>query len=127
MRPTKFTPPPFLSGSIVPDSYTGSEQRRNRHAERPDSFPPLSGPGTQRGDARLDDQTWHMRLGWRQRLRQWYAWHFSAGSQRAVPRRLDDQWDALHERVLVSTTEGPLDCIARTHPSLRMVIYTSLT
>lgn len=125
--PTKLTLPPFLSGSIVPNSYAGSGQRRNRHADRQDSYPPLSDPGTQCWDARLDGQTCHTRLGWRQRLRQWYARHFSAECQRAIPRRLDDQWDALHEWVLAPTTEGPLDCIARTHPSLRMVIYTSLT
>jgi hypothetical protein len=104
-----------------------TSQRRNRHADRQVSYPPLSGTGTQRWDTRLEDQTWHTRLGWHQRLRQWYAKHFSAGCQHAVPRRLDDQWDALHERVLAPPIEGTLDCIARTHPSWRMVIYTSLT
>jgi hypothetical protein len=127
MRPTERTLPPFLSGNIVPDSYASSKQRRNRHADGQDSFSPLSGPGAQRGDARLDNQTWHTRLGWHQRLGQWYAKHCFAGCQRAVSRRLDDQWDALPERVLAPTIEGPLDCIARTHPSLRMVVYTSLT
>ena len=123
----KLTLPPFLSGRIFPKSHAGLEQRRHRHADHQDAFPPLPGPGTQRGDARLEGQTWHMRLGWRQRLRQWYAKHFFAGCQRAIPQRLDDQWDALHARGLAPTIEGSLDCIARTHPSLRMVIYTSLT
>ncbi len=124
---TKVTLPPFLSGRIFPKHHAGSEQRRNRHTDHQDSFPPLSGPRTQRWDAWRDGQTWHTCLGWRQRLRQWYAERFSAVGQRAVPRRLDEQWDTLHERVRAPTTEGPLDCIARTHPSLRMVVYTSLT
>jgi len=123
----KLTLPPFLSGRIFPKSHAGLEQRRHRHADHQDASPPLSGPGTQRGDARLDSQTWHMRLGWRQRLRQWDVRQCVAGGQRAVPQRLDDQWDALHERVLALPSEGPLDSIARTHPSLRTVIYTSLT
>jgi hypothetical protein len=62
MRPTKLTLPPCLSGDIVPESYAGPAQRRNRHADRQDSFPPLPGIGTQRGDARLDGQTWHTAL-----------------------------------------------------------------
>ena len=85
MKPTKLTPPPYLSESIVPDSYAGSARRRNRHADRLGSFPLLSDTGTQRGDARLDDQTWRMCLRWCQRLRQWYAKHFSEGSQRVTP------------------------------------------
>jgi hypothetical protein len=110
MKPTKLTP-----------------QRRNCRAVHPDSFPPLSVPGNQRWDAQLDGEPWYTCLGWYQRLRQRYTRHFSAGNRRTVHQRLDDQWDALHERVRASTTEGLLDCIARTHPSLRTVIYTSLT
>jgi hypothetical protein len=113
----KLTLPPFLSGRIFPKS----------HADRQDAFPPLPGPGSQRGDARLDGQTWHMRLGWRQRLCQWEVRHCSAEGQRAVPQRLDEQWDAQRERVLALPIDGPLDSLTRTHPSLRLVIYTSLT
>jgi|SoiMetStandDraft_2_1073263.scaffolds.fasta_scaffold43416_1 hypothetical protein len=127
MMPTKFTLLPCLSKNIVPDSYAGSEHRRNHHAAHPDSLLPLSDTGTQRWDAWLDGQTWHSCLRWRQRLRQWYARHFSARESACSPRRLDDQWDALHERVQAPTTEDSVACIAQTHPSLRMGIYTSLT
>jgi hypothetical protein len=120
----KLTLPPFLSGRIVPKSHAGLEQRRHRHADRLDAVPPLSSPGTERGDTRLDGQTWRRR--WRQRLRQWEVRPCFAGDQCAVPLRLDDQWDARHERVRAPITEGLLDGIARTHPSLRLVIYTAL-
>jgi hypothetical protein len=93
----KLTLPPFLSGRIVPKSHAGIEQRRYRHADRLDAVPPLSSPGTERGDTRLDGQTWRRR--WRQRLRQWEVRPCFAGDQCAVPLRLDDQWDARHERV----------------------------
>src|SRR5262245_2959492 len=49
------------------------------------------------------------------------------GSQRAVPQRLDEQWDARHEWVPALPIDGPLDSIARAYPSLRTLIYTSLT
>jgi hypothetical protein len=126
MMPTKLTLPAFLSGSNVPHNSAGSKYKRDRHADSQGSFSPLLGPGIQRWDTRLDGQTWHTCLRWYQRLRQWYARHFSAGSQRAVPQRLDDQRDVLHEGVRTPIIDGCLDCIARTHPSLRMVIYTSL-
>jgi hypothetical protein len=123
----KLTLPPFLSGRIVPKSHAGVEQRRHHHADRLDAFPSLSSPETQRGDAWLDGQTWHLRLGWRQRLHHWGVRQCFTGDQCAVPLRLDDQWDARHERVRAPTTEGPLDSMARTHPSLRVVLYSSLT
>jgi hypothetical protein len=119
--------PPFLSGCLFTKSHAGVAQPRHCYADRLEAVPPLSGSGTQGGDARLAGQTWHLRLGWRQRLRQWGVRHCCGGGQRIVPQRLDEPWDALHERVRAPTTEGLLDCMARTHPSLRLVIYTSLT
>jgi len=49
MMLTKVTLPPFLSGRIFPKHQAGSEQRRNRHTDRQDSFSPLSDQGHRGG------------------------------------------------------------------------------
>jgi hypothetical protein len=62
------------------------------------------------------------RLGWLQRLHQW-----GAGRRLESLRRLNDLWDAQHERVQVQATEDRLDYITRTKPRLGLEIYVTLS
>jgi hypothetical protein len=62
------------------------------------------------------------RRGWLQRLHQW-----DADRRLESLRRLDDRWDAQHERVQVQATEDRLDYITRTKPRLGLEIYVTLS
>ena len=60
-------------------------------------------------------------LGWRQRL------HLrGAERQRQRLRRLDDLRDTQHVQIQAPATEGHVELITRTIPSLRFVIYGTL-
>ena len=118
----KLTLSPFLSGRIVPKSHAGVEQGRHHHTDRLEAFPSLSSPETQRGDAWLDGQTWHLRLGWRQRLHLW-----GAERRRARLQRLDDLWDAQHEQVWTPTASSYRDFLLQERSAaLRLAIYQHL-
>jgi hypothetical protein len=61
------------------------------------------------------------RLGWRQRL------HLRCAERRRESlRRLDDLRDTQHVQIQAPVTEGYVDLITRTIPSLRLVIYGML-
>ena len=60
------------------------------------------------------------RLGWHQQFSLWCAKRLSMG-------RLDDQWDALHERVQPPLVENYLIFSHRTSLSVSLVLYTSLS
>lgn len=62
------------------------------------------------------------RLGWRRRLCGWWA-----GRQRARLGKLDDRWDAQHERFRPPYIEDYAILSARTSLSLSLVLYTSLS
>ena len=60
-------------------------------------------------------------LGWRQRLHLWCAEHRCESL-----RRLDDLRDTQHVQIQAPVTEGHVELITRTIPSLRFVIYGTL-
>jgi hypothetical protein len=57
-----------------------------------------------------------------QRLHRWYT-----GRRLERLRRLNDLWDASHERVQVQATEDRLDYITRTKPRLGLEIYVTFS
>jgi hypothetical protein len=67
------------------------------------------------------------RLGWRQQFSLWCAERLSVGRGRESPGRLDDRWDAPHERVQAPPVENYLIFSHRTSLSVSLVLYTSLS